>query len=97
MNAPQRSRSGEESKRTQFTRWWEKFGRETMEPSHAAWIAWLERDRLTESENVPPIEVCSALRWTMENLEASLSGKVIVNADEVIEHAKRVLEKWETK
>jgi len=44
--------------------------------------------------NVPPIEVVSALRWTLENFEASLAGKVIVNADEVIVHAKRILEKW---
>lgn len=47
--------------------------------------------------DIEPIEVCSALRWTMENFEAALAGKVIVNADEVISNAKRVLEKWETK
>jgi hypothetical protein len=38
-----------ESKRTQFMRWWMEFGNgRGMDPAHAAWIAWLERDRLAE-------------------------------------------------
>lgn len=42
-----------ESKRSQFNRWWSQFGRDTMEPSHAAWIGWLERDRMAEVAAAP--------------------------------------------